>query len=106
MRPIGGAPGKPRIYLSLTWVNAETRRPRENVAMNSRQLRAMADYFRVFHDADAFLKALDLARSLCASGELQTADVWNRIAEEISQIQTSAILDQRLGAKSGEQPAV
>jgi hypothetical protein len=76
-----------------------------NIVMNSRQLRAMADYFRISHDADAFLKALGVARSLCASGELQTADVWNRIAEEISQIQISHTRTAP-GREKGEQPAV
>lgn len=59
--------------------------------MEKQELRAIANYFRSFHGADSFVTALEYARSL-AEGQLATAAVWNQIAEEISQIETSDTL--------------
>lgn len=64
--------------------------------MDRQELRAIANYFLSFHGADSFVAALAQARSLAEGGELETAAVWNQIAEEISQIETSDILERCL----------
>jgi hypothetical protein len=60
--------------------------------MDSGQLRAMANFIRGFHGADSFVAALEDARSHSVGGELETASVWNQIAEEISQMETCEVL--------------
>jgi len=64
--------------------------------MDGHELRAMANYFRNFHGADSFVTALERARALTAKGDLETAAVWNQIAEEISYIETNAALERCL----------
>jgi hypothetical protein len=64
--------------------------------MDKQELRAIAKYFRTHHGADSFIAALARARSLSQGGELETATVWNEIAEEISQIETSEALERCL----------
>ena len=64
--------------------------------MEKEQLRAIAGLFRETHGSDAFLDALMRARSLCGNGEFQTGALWNRIAEEISMIETDMALKQCL----------
>ena len=64
--------------------------------MDASELRAIANYFRSFHDADSFVTALEHARSLTAEGYLETAAMWNQIAEEISHIETNAALERCL----------
>lgn len=70
--------------------------PMDSLLMEERQVRAMAIYFRSFHDADTFVGAVEKARMLSETGELLSAGVWNQIAEEISQIETSAVLERCL----------
>jgi hypothetical protein len=72
--------------------NAGKLAPMEGDFMEKQELRAIANYFRNFHGADSFLTALAHARSLSDGGELETATVWNQIAEEISQIETNDTL--------------
>ena len=60
--------------------------------MEKPQVQAMANYFRTFHGADSFFTALEHARALTEAGELASAAVWNQIAEEISQMETSDAL--------------
>ena len=76
----------------------DARKPERNesLLMEKPQLRAIANYLRGFHGADSFVTALARARSLSESGELAVAAVWNQIAEEISQIETSAALERCL----------
>ena len=65
--------------------------------MNEVQLRAMANYLRDCQGgADSVLKMLEQARKLAPSGELKTAEIWNRVADEISRLETSAELDRCL----------
>ena len=66
------------------------------VFMDKNELRAMANFFRSFHGADSFLAALKQARDLAEGGELETAAVWNQIAQEISEMETSDILERCL----------
>jgi len=61
--------------------------------MEERQVRALANYFRTFHDADSFVSAVEKARMLSGSDQLPGAGVWNQIATEISQIETNAVLE-------------
>lgn len=68
----------------------------DDALMEKPELRAIANYFRGFHGADSFVRALGQARSLAADGNLATAAVWNQIAEEISHIETSAALERCL----------
>jgi hypothetical protein len=63
--------------------------------MNSCQLRAIANHIRGTHGAAAFLLLLEQAHRLSASGRLESAAVWNRIAEEISRIETGDALEHR-----------
>lgn len=70
--------------------------------MNSRQLRAFANFIRGTHGADAFLARLGEARRLSRSGRLESGTIWNRIAEEISLIETSGRLERCLN-RSKEQ---
>jgi hypothetical protein len=70
--------------------------PMGSKLMEQQELRAIANYFRSFHGADSFATALGYAHSLTAEGHLATAAVWNQIAEEISQIETSAALERSL----------
>ena len=72
--------------------------------MEKRQVRAMANYFRTFHDADSFVRALEHARALDGAGDLASAAVWNQIAEEISQMETNEVL-QRCLKRDREQVA-
>jgi hypothetical protein len=73
------------------------RQAKDAADMNNRQLRAIANHVRGIHGADAFLMLLEQAHRLSAAGRLQSAPVWNRIAEEISQIETSEALERCLG---------
>jgi hypothetical protein len=68
----------------------------DNLLMEKSEVRAIANYFRAFHDADTFVTAVEHARTLSKAGELQGAAVWNQIAEEISQIETSDALEHCL----------
>lgn len=68
----------------------------DGALMDASELRAMANYFRSFHGADSFVTALEHARGLTAEGHLETAAVWNQIAEEISHIETNAALERCL----------
>jgi hypothetical protein len=64
--------------------------------MEERQVRALASYFRTFHGADSFVGALEQARALSGAEKLANAVVWTQIAEEISQMETSDILERCL----------
>ena len=64
--------------------------------MDGEELRAIANYFRSFHGADSFVAALTQARALAKGGELETAAIWNQIAEEISHLETNEILERCL----------
>jgi hypothetical protein len=66
--------------------------PMDEFLMEKPQVQAMANYFRTFHGADSFVAALEHARALTEAGELASAAVWNQIAEEISQMETSDAL--------------
>jgi hypothetical protein len=80
------------------WNIPEARMPprMDNLLLEERQVRALANYFRTFHGADSFVTALERVRTLTEAGELATAAVWNQIAEEISQMETSDILERCL----------
>lgn len=69
---------------------------KDNLLLEDRQVRALANYFRTFHGADSFVTALESVRTLTQAGELASAAVWNQIAEEISQMETSDILERCL----------
>jgi hypothetical protein len=64
----------------------------DNLLLEERQVRALANYFRTFHGADSFVTALEQARALSGAEELANAVIWSQIAEEISQMETSDIL--------------
>ena len=68
----------------------------DNLLLEDRQLRAVASYFRTFHGADSFVSALEQARALSGAEELANAVVWSQIAEEISQMETSEVLERCL----------
>ena len=68
----------------------------DNLLLEDRQLRAVANYFRTFHGADSFVSALEQARALSGAEELANAVVWSQIAEEISQMETSEVLERCL----------
>ncbi len=68
----------------------------DNLLLEERQVRALANYFRTFHGADSFLSALAQARALSGAEELANAVVWSQIAAEISQMETSDILERCL----------
>jgi hypothetical protein len=57
--------------------------------LDRQQLRALANYFRIFHGNKSFLDALAEARSLSENGALKSP-VWNQIAEEIAAMEASA----------------
>jgi hypothetical protein len=63
------------------------------------EVRAIANYFRTFHDADSFITALEYARALTEAGELASAGLWNQIAEEISHLETAETLERCLTKK-------
>ena len=67
-----------------------------HLLMEKSEVRAMASYFRTFHGADSFVTALEHARALSEAGELESAAVWNQIAEEISQMETHDALERCL----------
>jgi hypothetical protein len=77
--------------------------------LEERQVRALANYFRTFHGADSFVTALDRVRALTQAAEPASTAIWNQIAEEISQMETSDILQRCLSrpaeGKSSEQAA-
>jgi hypothetical protein len=81
--------------------NARAGKTTDNDLMEKQELRAIANYFRSFHGADSFVTALEHARTLASSGHLVTAAVWNQIAEEISQIETSDALARCLEREAG-----
>jgi hypothetical protein len=66
--------------------------------MTKKQVRAMAQFVRTAHGTQSFAKALDLANRSCESGDLDNAQVWNEIAVEISELETSDTLERRLHA--------
>jgi hypothetical protein len=68
----------------------------DHLLMEKPEVRAMANYFRTFHGADSFVTALEHARALTEAGELETAAVWNQIAEEISHLETHDVLQRCL----------
>ena len=68
----------------------------DTMLMEERQVRALAGYFRTFHGADSFVGALEQARALSGAETLANALVWSQIAEEISQMETSDILERCL----------
>jgi hypothetical protein len=68
----------------------------DHLLMEKPEVRAMASYFRTFHGADSFVTALSHARALTEAGELESAAVWNQIAEEISQMETHDALERCL----------
>jgi hypothetical protein len=76
--------------------DADKSAPIEKLLMEKVQVRAIANYFRTFHGADSFVKAVQHARALNEAGELETAAVWTQIAEEISEIETQDALERCL----------
>jgi hypothetical protein len=68
----------------------------DNLLLEERQVRALANYFRTFHGADSFVTALERVHALTEADELASAAVWNQIAEEISQMETNDILQRCL----------
>jgi hypothetical protein len=60
--------------------------------MNDEELHAIAGFLLSAHGSHAFQAALERARSLSVNGELGTASVWQRIAEEVSEMETGAAL--------------
>lgn len=64
----------------------------------------MAQFVRTALGAQSFAKALDLANRSCENGDLDNAQVWNEIAVEISELETSDILERRLRA-NGNSPS-
>jgi hypothetical protein len=75
---------------------AHTIARRDNLLLEDRQLRAVANYFRTFHGADSFVSALTHARALSGTDELANAPLWNQIAEKISHLETSELLERCL----------
>ena len=68
----------------------------DHLLMEKPEVRALAGYFRTFHGADSFVTALEHARALSEAGELESAAVWNQIAEEISHLETHDVLERCL----------
>ena len=66
----------------------------DHFLMEKPEVRAIASYFRTFHGADSFVTALAHARTLTEAGELDSALVWNQIAEEISEMETHDALER------------
>jgi hypothetical protein len=58
--------------------------------MESHELRVIANFYRSFCGTNSFLGALAEARRLSPNGELESASIWNMIADEISLIETCA----------------
>jgi hypothetical protein len=85
------------------WNPADTEKlaPMDHLLMEKPELRAIASYFRTFHGADSFVTALEHARSLTEAGELESAAVWNQIAEEISHLETHDTLERCLKRQDG-----
>lgn len=71
----------------------------DHLLMEKSEVRAMAKYFRTFHGADSFVTALERARTLTEEGQLESAAIWNQIAEEISQMETHDALERCLKRK-------
>ena len=72
---------------------------KEDLLMENLEVRAIATYFRAFHGADSFVTALEHARTLTETGALESAPVWNQIAEEISHLETHDQLERCLKRK-------
>ena len=60
------------------------------------ELRAFANYVRSFHDADSWMGVVQGYKQLAAAEQLGTSAVWDQIAEEISRVETSLILEDCL----------
>jgi hypothetical protein len=58
--------------------------------MESHELRVIANFYRACCGANSFHTVLAEARRLSPNGELESAAIWNQIAEEISKIETCA----------------
>jgi hypothetical protein len=70
--------------------------------MEKPELRAFAVFLRESHGAAAFSAALARAKSLSQNGELHTAAVWEQIAVEVSEIETSDALQGLMEAPAGQ----
>jgi hypothetical protein len=66
--------------------------------MNKKELRSIAQSVRTAHGANSFAKALDLANRCRENGDIDDAQVWNEIAAEISELETSDKLERCLHA--------
>lgn len=64
--------------------------PERPAKAKQEQVRMIAEHLRGYYSADSFLAALAEARSLTLDGEIEHAQFWDLVAEELRQIEARA----------------